>query len=188
MNTNCLKASGGSTIDADIQPLERLKKEIAKSYDSNPLGWSIHVGRDRRNFSQILVSHGSQLWILKEEWINPYKSVGFGARLECGGESLRVPGTQEFGLRPLAPKQMKQLAELMSRNEDPRDLLLRVMRSSPIASHDIRSPLVLQGPIIASPNPLSLLSDKHQELDLRLREKLERLLLRKHPQTVIPYL
>lgn len=171
-----------------MQSAEKLKKEIAKSYDSNPLGWSVLVGRDSRNFSQILVSNGSHVWLLKEEWINPYKSVGFGVRLTDGAESLRDAGTQGFGLRPLAPRQIEELAGLMNREEDPRDLLLQVMRSKPVPSRDVRSPLVLHGPVMASPNPLSLLSDRHQELDLRLSEELERLLLRKYPQTVIPYL
>ena len=178
----------GSRIEADIHSAEKLKKEIAKSYDSNPLGWSVLVGRDDRNFSQILASNGSHVWVLKEEWINPYRSVGFGVKLKGGAESFGSTIPQEFGLRPFAPRQIEKLAGLMSREEDPRDLLLQVMRSKPVASCDIRSPLVLQGPVMASPNPLSLLSAKHQELDRHPSEELERLLLRKYPQTVIPYL
>ncbi len=171
-----------------MQTAEKLRKEIAKSYDSNPAGWSVLVGRDPRNFSQVLISNGSQVWMLKEEWINPYKSVGFGARLPGVNETMKGVAPQDFGLRPLTQSQMEDLVGIMSRGESPKDLFLQIMSSKPVASHDIRSPVVLQGPIMASPNPLSLVSDKHQELDRRLSEELRKLLIKKYPQTVIPYI
>ena len=146
------------------------------------------VGRDPRNFSQVLISNGSQVWMLKEEWINPYKSVGFGARLPGVNETMKGVAPQDFGLRPLTQSQMEDLVGIMSRGESPKDLFLQIMSSKPVASHDIRSPVVLQGPIMASPNPLSLVSDKHQELDRRLSEELRKLLIKKYPQTVIPYI
>lgn len=171
-----------------MQTAEKLRKEIAKSYDSNPAGWSVLVGRDPRNFSQVLISNGSQVWMLKEEWINPYKSVGFGARLPGVNETMKGVAPQDFGLRPLTQSQMEDLVGIMSRGESPKDLFLQIMSSKPVASHDIRSPVVLQGPIMASPNPLSLVSDKHLELDRRLSEELRKLLIKKYPQTVIPYI
>ncbi len=171
-----------------MQPAEKLKREIAKSYDSNPKGWRVFVGRDNRNFSQILVSNGSQVWILKEELINPYKSIGLGARVTGEIEALKVADTKEFGLRPLAQGQIGELSSLMKNGEDPRDFLLKAMRSEPVASNDARSPLVLQGPVMATHNPMSLLSDKHREIDHRISEELQKLLLRKYPQAVIPYL
>ncbi len=171
-----------------MQPADKLRREIAKSYDSNPMGWSVLVGRDSRNFNQILISHGSQAWMLKEELINPYRSVGFGVELAGGVEALRGTVPQQFGLRPLNKRQIGELADLMRMEESPRDFLLRVMRSKPVPTSEVRSPLVVQGPVVATSNPLGLLSDKHRELDLKLREELEKLLLRKYPQTVIPYL
>jgi hypothetical protein len=126
------------------------------------------VGRDNRNFSQVLVSDGSHLWILKEEWINPYRSVGFGAKLVGGAESLSSSVPQSFGLRPLKVEQIRELATLMRQEKDPMDLFHQVMRSKPVSSVDIQSPLVLQGPVMASHNPLSLISDKHQDLERRL--------------------
>ena len=146
------------------------------------------VDRDPRNFSQVLISNGSQVWMLKEEWINPYKSVGFGARLPGLAESLKAPVPQDFGLRPLTQSQMEELVGIMGKGGSPTDLFLQIMTSKPVASHDIKSPVVLQGPIMASPHPLSLVSDKHQELDRRLSEELNKLLIKKYPQTVIPYI
>ncbi|MGQ9543583.1 MAG: hypothetical protein ACUVTM_05820 [Candidatus Bathyarchaeia archaeon] len=177
-----------STVEGKMQPAERIKKEIARLYDANPLGWSVLVGKDSRNFSQVLVSHGPKIWILKEEWINPYKSVGFGVRLEGGGELLKSDGLQQYGLRPLNRKQIKELTNLMEREEDLREFLMKVIKSKPVPSRDARSPLIVQGPIMATSNPLSLLSDSHRELDIKLREQLEKLLLRKYPQTLLPYL
>ena len=171
-----------------VQTAEKLKKEIVQSYDSNPNGWNVFIGKDRRNFSQMMVTNGSHLWLLKEEWINPYKTVGLGAKMVGGAEILKNVTSQDFGLRPLTQRHTEELAELIKKEESPRDFLLQIMDSKPVSLSDLRSPLVLQGPIMASPNPLSLLSDKHQELDRRLGEELNNLLLRKHPQTIIPYL
>jgi len=174
--------------ESELQPAEKLKREIAKSYDSNPKGWRVLVGKDNRNFSQILVSNGSQVWILKEEMINPYRSIGLGARLTGEIEAPKVSSTKEFGLRPLAQGQIGELSSLLRNGEDPKDFLLKVMTSEPVASNDVKGPMVLQGPIMATSNSTSLLSDKHREIDHRISEELQKLLLRKYPQAVIPYL
>ena len=171
-----------------MQPAEKLKREIARSYDSNPKGWNVFVGRDNRKFSQALISNGSNVWILKEEIINPYKSVGLGVKLVDQLDSLKSTVPQEFGLRPLNQGQIKKLIDITKKEESPRDILLGIMKSKPVSSGDIKSPLILQGPIMSTENPLSLLSDKHRELDRKLNSELNKLLLRKYPQTVIPYL
>lgn len=177
-----------SDADERMRPVDKVKREIARLYDRDPLGWSVLVGRDSRNFSQVLVSHGPKVWILKEEWLNPYKSVGFGIRLDDGGELLKSPAPQQYGLRPLNRRQIEELAGLMEREEDPREFLMKVLKSKPVPSKDAKSPLIVQGPIMATSNPLTILSESHRELDMKLREQLEKLLLRKYPQTVIPYL
>ena len=171
-----------------MQPAEKLKREIARSYDSNPKGWNVFVGRDKRKFSQALISNDSNVWVLKEEIINPYKSVGLGVKLVDQVDSLKSAASQEFGLRPLNQVQIKKLLDLTKKEKSPRDLLLGIMRSKPVSSGNITSPLILQGPIMTTENPLSLLSDKHRELDRKLNSELNKLLLRKSPQTVLPYL
>jgi hypothetical protein len=171
-----------------VQPAEKLKREIARSYDSNPKGWNVFVGRDNQKFTQTLISNSSNVWILKEEIINPYKSVGLGVKLVEQVDSLKSVAPQEFGLRPLNQRQIKRLIDLTKKEKSPRDLLLGIMKSKPVSSNNIKSPLILQGPIMTTENPLSLLSDKHQELDRKLNSELNKLLLRKYPQTVIPYL
>lgn len=171
-----------------MQPAEKLKREIARSYDSNPKGWNVFVGRDNRKFSQTLISNSSNVWVLKEEMINPYKSVGLGVKLVDQIDSLKSVTPQEFGLRPLNQGQIKKLIDLTRKEKSPRDLLLGIMKSKPVSSSNIKSPLILQGPIMTTENPLSLLSDKHRELDRKLNSELNRLLFRKYPQTVIPYL
>lgn len=171
-----------------MQPAEKLKREIARSYDSNPKGWNVFVGRDNRKFSQALISNGSNVWVLKEEIINPYKSVGLGVKLVDQLDSLKSSAPQEFGLRPLNQRQIRGLIDLTKKEKSPRDFLLGIMKSKPVSSSNITSPLILQGPIMSTENPLNLLSDKHRELDRKLNSELNRLLLRKYPQTVLPYL
>jgi len=51
-----------------------------RRYDESPEGWQVWVGKDRKGFLDLLISHGSELWQVKEFQLNPYKVVGYGAR------------------------------------------------------------------------------------------------------------
>ena len=56
------------------------KKEIMLNYNRDPQDWHIMVGKDNYGHTDTLITHSNELWILKEEIINPYKSLGFGIK------------------------------------------------------------------------------------------------------------
>ncbi len=172
-----------------MEPAEDIKKEILKRYDSNPSGWRVFVGRDRRGHFDLVISHDSDMWLIKEEQINPFRSVGFGVRDKVVSfETIERISPYTFGLRPLSERQMMKVALALRSNESPSKFLARVLRTEPVASTEITSPGVLQGPVIHSARGIELISERQAELDRELRLELERLLTRKYPQTIAPYM
>jgi len=171
-----------------MEPAEDIKKEILKRYDSNPSGWRVLVGRDRRGYFDLIVSHDSDMWLIKEEQINPFHSVGFGIRDKAVSfETIERISPYTFGLRPLSERQMTKVALALRSGESPSRLLARVLRTDPVASTEITSPGILQGPVIHSARGIGLISERQAELDRELRRELERLLMRKYPQTIATY-
>jgi len=171
-----------------VETSDEVKKEILKRYDSNPAGWRLFVGRDGRGHYDLIVSHGSDIWLMKEEQINPFHSVGFGIRDKVANfETIERISPYTFGLRPLSEEQMMRVALALRSGESPSKLLARVLRTDPVASSEITSPGILQGPIIHSAKGIELISERQAEFDRMLRRELERLLMRKYPQTIATY-
>lgn len=171
-----------------MKPAEDIKKEVLKRYDSNPSGWRVLVGRDRRGYTDLVISHDSDIWLIKEELINPFHSVGFGVRDKIVSlEAFEKTAPYTFGLRPLSERQMRNVVLALRSGRSPSKLLAKILRTDPIASTEIASPGILQGPVIHSAKGIELISEKQAELDRQLRLELERLLMRKYPQTIATY-
>lgn len=167
----------------------KMRREISKLYDKEPEGWRVLVGKDRLGFYDVLISRGTEAWQIKEHQVNPYKFVGLGSKLPS--VDLPKPSVEEypFGLRPISPDQINELANLI---DDPRavsELAARLLSRKPVGSSEAaESPAVLQGPILASGRPIQALSSAHNKLDERLRKELQRLVNREFRHTVTPYI
>jgi len=170
-----------------VKSSERVRREIIKSYDNDPEDWRVLVGRDTGRHLSVLISHGEELWIVKEEQINPYKSVGYGAKTYQDAELLKNISPYTFGFRPLTRSQIEELTSALEKKKSINEILADLMARKPVSFKDVASPMVLQGPVIHSPKPIDYISDKHRQLDLKLKLELERLLHRRYPQTVLPY-
>jgi len=172
----------------DLEPAEEIKKQILKRYDSSPSGWRVFVGRDKRGHYDLIVSQDSDVWFVKEEQINPFRSVGFGMRTKAANlETIEKLSPATFGLRPLAESQMTKVA-LALRSGGDLGFLSEYLKTDPVASTEIASPGILQGPVIHSSGGIELISERQAELDRQLRQELERLLVRRYPQTIATYI
>ncbi|MEM2901323.1 MAG: hypothetical protein QXO32_01115 [Candidatus Bathyarchaeia archaeon] len=172
--------------------MEKLKslhvavEEILRRYERSPKGWRVTVSRDRAGHRDVIVTHGTHVWLIKEHEINPFKSVGFAAEMKgAKEEGSPIP---DFGLRPV-PDDM--LSESLEAEGDPSlflRMLKKVLKQEPVPLSQAMGLPVLQGPIMYSPRPLDLISQRSRELDVKLKNELERMLLRKYPQTIVPYM
>jgi len=165
----------------------KIRAEIARLYDKDPQGWRVLTGRDGHGFYDLLISHGTEAWQLKEYQVNPYKFVGLGSKLP---DFPQLGDSQEmhFGLRPIGADQMKELAAI----EDPVSmsaLASRLLKQSPVTSNEAMNlPAILHGPILQSPRPIEVLSNAHTELDEKLRKQLRQIINHDFRYTVTPYI
>jgi hypothetical protein len=167
----------------------KIRREIARLYDSDPEGWRVLVGKDRSGFYDALISHGTEAWQVKEYQVNPYKFVGLGSKLPRVTSSPLVSQEHPFGLRPIGVEQMKEFASVVDDPKSMTELAAKMLSSKPVsASEALESAAVLQGPILQSPRPLDSLSSAHTKLDERLRKQLRQLVDREFRHTVTPYI
>jgi len=163
----------------ELEPAEEMMQEILKRYDRNPKGWQFLVGRGAGGFQDLFFIQNSdeQIWQIKQHYLNPYKIIGFGARIEgLQRSSLESP---EFGLRPLPQDELVNiLSEKPSLN-----ILEEVLRRSPVPTNEaMRGDGLLSGPIIHFKQSPAFLSKEQEKLDLKLRLELEKFLWEHYPE------
>jgi len=163
----------------ELEPAEEMLQEILKRYDKNPKGWQFFVGRSAGGFQDLFFIQNSEqeFWQIKQHYLNPYKSVGFGARID--GSQYRSLESPEFGLRPVPHSELARiLDEKLSSN-----ILEEILRRSPVPIREaMQGEGLLSGPIIHLRQSPTFLSKEQEELDLRLRLELENLLWKRYPE------
>jgi hypothetical protein len=171
-----------------ISPSEKIKEKIIKRYNSNPIGWRIIFGKDNYGHFNTAIAHETNIFLIKEEQINPYKYVGFGTEISTEMDVFKKISPHTFGLRPVSEKQIKKLSKgLNLGNKKFKDVFSDIMRNNPVSADKIDSSIVLQGPIVSSERTTNIISQKNKELDAKLRSELKKLLNKKYPQTFTPY-
>jgi hypothetical protein len=165
-----------------------VKREVMRRYDESPEGWQVWVGKDGKGFLDLLISHGSELWQVKEFQVNPYKVVGYGASEVTNRPLLPHTSPYQFGLRPLTESRMKELAESIDDPKTVVDIMSKLLKAKPVPTDEaMRSQAILQGPIMQSSRQLDLISESQTHLDRRLGHQLERLVMRRYRHTLTPY-
>lgn len=171
-----------------ILPADKIKERIIKKYNSDPSEWRVIFGRDNYGHYNTAIGHESDIWIIKEEQINPYKFVGYGTKVNSDVDILKKISPYSFGLRPISEKQIEKLATGFSlRNNKFKEILSNIMKTNPSPINELNSKIILQGPVVSSDQTTKLISQKNKELDLKLRKELRKLLYKKYPQTINPY-
>lgn len=173
-----------------ILPTDKVKKAIARIYEDNPKGWHMLMGRDIKGYHDLLVIHNSEFWYIKEQSLNPYEAVGFGAHGILEDQRLPPSLSAEFpyGLRPLTRRQTAQLVEALRTGNNLKKVMRSLFATQPTSPRQLDSPVVMQGPILHTGRSLSLLSEGHRKLDSELRKRLERLLYERYPHTITQYI
>lgn len=154
-----------------------IKSRILRAYNTSPDGWQVYTAKDARGHTDTVFVHGNDVYVTKEEVVNPYRSIGVGIQEKL--DIVKIPSAPSFGLRPLDVNTLETLLTVDDKAQ--RSLIGQVMSNRPVAIDNIRSPAVIHGPITHSNVPLSIMGSKQKEIDSRLREELDRLLDRKYP-------
>ena len=160
-----------------ISSLE-MKQRVASAYNLDPEGWQAYASRDKEGHIETVFLHGDDLYILKEEVINPFKSIGVGAQEKINSTLAQTTFTSpSFGLRPVT----HDILERMTTFKEPNDLIGEVMRQNPIPTTKILAPAVVQGPMNFSLSPLRIMGERQDNLDAKIRSELNKLVDREYP-------
>ncbi len=171
-----------------MRTADEAKREIARRYSADPDGWQVLYGRNPGGNNDLIVVHGSRVWIIKENPINPYQSVGLAARGRLRrGEDIKRFSPYSFGLRPLETEQINDLMTRLMTGKSAQEVVREIMKIKPSSPRNIRSPVVVQGPVVYSQRPIELISETHRKLSEQLDEELERLLYKKYPDRMGMY-
>jgi hypothetical protein len=166
----------------------KIRADIARLYDRDPQGWRVLAGKDGHGFYDLLISHGTEAWQLKEYQVNPYKFVGLGSKLSNLPQIGSSPEFH-FGLRPIGADLMKEIASTLDDPMSMSDLASRLLTQKPITSNEAMNvPAILHGPILQSGRPIETISKAHTELDEKLRKQLQHIINRDFRHTVTPYI
>ena len=183
--------NSGDVLVAEEETLktaDQVKKEIARRYSVDPDGWQVLYGRKPGGISDLMVVHGSDMWMIKENLVNPRRSIGLGAKGHLReGEEIKTFSPYSFGLRPLPREQMEELMLRLVSGKSTRKMMRAIMMTRPSSPKDITSPVVMQGPVVYSERPIELISETHRELSEKLDEELEKLLYKKYPSRMGMY-
>ena len=171
-----------------MKSAENAKRDILKLYDKDPAKWHIITGKDRYGYHDLVITHDTDVWVIKEHLVNPYKSVGFAVKTHAKEESLDRIDSPQCGIRPVSGSQIEEIAERIQIGKNPHEILSEIMNHRPVAFHDVKSPAIVQGPILHVDRPTNIVSTSQRDLDLKLKVELEKLIMKKYRQTMIPYI
>lgn len=164
------------------------KKEILKAYNKDPKGWRVMTSRDRSGHYDLIVAHGRDVWLIKEHEVNPFKWVGYAVKMQRDEVEKRFYGPS-FGIRPFNRDLLERIIESSDDGSSNFEAILKHIKEvDPVPIDKVAGLSVIQGPIISSIKPQGLISKRSMELDIRLKRELEKLLLRRYSQTILPYI
>lgn len=169
-----------------IKSAEKVRKELKDSYENEPEDWYVFVGRDSESFSNSIFLHNEDLWIIKEFPVNPFKFIGIGIKKELErNEFINKKNKKNlfsFGFRPL---NSEELEKILNRTYEIR----KILEKPPLSLKECSSfsdVLIMEGPILAYDKPI-FTSKAQEELDVKLRRSLRKLIYRKYPDVMKSY-
>ena len=144
---------------------DEIWKEFWRRYLKKPEGWRMRSGISEKGNPELLISGRKESWLIKRESLYSGR-MGVGAKI--GGINKMNSTIDSFGLRELP----MDILETIASSADPVDsskIFTDIIRNqTPTTPRKIRAPVMIQGPIMQSSNPLNLMSDKQVELDKKL--------------------
>ena len=156
---------------------EKIRAKIEKDYNRNPEGWQAYISNNKGHVDSIFVNEDN-LYIVKEQIINPFKSIGLGVKRKISFD-LKESKQINFGLRPVSPKLIDNL--INNNQAESNNFVNNILKQKPSSYEDIKTPVMLQGPVNYSSTNMNKLWETEKDLDSRLRSELQKILNKKYP-------
>ena len=146
------------------------------------------MGKDRDGFFDVLVVHRDTMWIIKEFSVNHYKTVGFALKKSVDPYTKLPESRYPFGLRPVESEKVFKVLSELKRGKSTQEILDEILSKEPTTSNEIGNKLAVAGPVVISKEtPFKYLSEKQQEVNVKLKKELEKLIQRKYSYLYLDY-
>jgi len=155
-------------LSEEIKSARQARLEILKTYEEDPQGWHIFLWRDKKGYYNTRIIHQTDLWLIKEEIINPYETIGYSLKTTLPKEP-KLSEEIAFGLRPI-----------QGRLEDSEALLKLMLSQKPLPPSKITTPYFAEGPYIISTQKEGFIMPTQIELESRLSAELDRLIEKRY--------
>ena len=162
-----------------ILPEEEIWKEFLKKHKRNPNVWRLYEGISRTGHPELLITGLKKSWLLKRDSLYSGRP-GLGVELD---EGYRGPRIEPYGFREAPKYVMKKIVALVEEGIDPLKAIKmiieheipNILSQRPISIDRIRSPMVMEGPVLYTNRPLPYFSKRQMELDRKLELELKKL-------------
>jgi len=159
-----------------VESLESILRKVHAAYNRNPLGWKVFISSDEKGFPTILFYSPEEVWEIKLDSLYKPNPICVGLSLKNeDSELVEKLESPHYGFRPVEDDAAKKIVEALSKNEVPLQILNRILKREPKPLEELGKGMVLHGPVIHS-QKLPLVSEKQVDLDLKLRQELQKLL------------
>ena len=155
---------------------DKIRAKIEKDYNKNPNGWQAYMSNNKGHLDSIFINEDN-LYIIKEQIINPFKSIGLGVKRRISFD-LKESKQIDFGLRPVNPK---LIDNLINNQSESNNLINKILKQKPSSYKNIKTPVMLQGPVNYSSPDIKEIRKNEKDIDSRLRIELQKILDRKYP-------
>ena len=155
---------------------DKIRAKIEKDYNKNPNGWQAYMSNNKGHLDSIFINEDN-LYIIKEQIINPFKSIGLGVKRRISFD-LKESKQIDFGLRPVNPK---LIDNLINNQSESNNLINKILKQKHSAYKNIKTPVMLQGPVNYSSPDIKEIRKNEKDIDSRLRIELQKILDRKYP-------
>ena len=155
---------------------DRIRAKIEKDYNKNPDGWQAYVSNNKGHIDSIFINEDN-LYIIKEQIINPFKSIGLGVKRRISFD-LKESNQIKFGLRPVNPKLIDNL--INNNQSGSNNFINKILKQKPSSYKNIKTPIILQGPVNYSSLNMKEIWKNEKDLDSRLRIELQKILDKKY--------
>ncbi|MEM1524761.1 MAG: hypothetical protein QW372_00215 [Nitrososphaerales archaeon] len=169
-----------------MESASELKRKIFKRYEEEPTGWQVYTAKDQYGHINTIFIHGKDVWFLKEEFINPYETIGVGVKDTLSASSIPII-KPNFGFRPLTKRMMIEIINAYEGKGSLKEIIKKVLNTNPLPLSDIRTPLIMEGPIMHTIQGIPSIVNKQEELDMKLRIELNNLINKKYPHLTTIY-
>ena len=152
----------------ELIPENVILAEFWKKYYRRPDGWRLYSGVTKDGYPELFITGERESWLIRRDSLYNGK-LGIGGKLE--GDIMMNPRVNPYGFREIPAQYIDKILMMNKGNIDQEEktrMIAALLEKPPTTLERIKSPGVIRGPLIQSPDALPLISKEQADLDKNL--------------------